>query len=140
MSRFWQQLIANGPGSVQGDNPPGPDPDEREALDAYSRVVVQVAERLRPAVVNLRVGSGRRASSGSGVLFPPDGFLLSNHHVVGHPGPIRVRLASGEELNGRVVGADPWSDLAVVQAEGGPLPFAALGDSSRLRVGQLVVA
>ena len=97
----------------------GPDPDERDALDAYSNVVVRVAERLRPAVVNLRSGRGRREGSGSGVLFTPDGFLLTNHHVVQGNDRVRVRLGDGQELAGRVVGADPWTDLAVVQAESG---------------------
>lgn len=134
--KTWQQFLS-GPASVPGSDQP--DPREREALDAYSCVVVQVAEALRPAVVNLR-GSGRRGGSGSGVLFTPDGFLLTNHHVVAGQERVRVRLADGRELGGRVVGNDPWTDVAVVQAEGGPLPHAPLGQSAGLRVGQLVVA
>jgi S1-C subfamily serine protease len=118
----------------------GSDQREQEALDAYSNVVVQVAEQLRPAVVNLRAGQGRRQGSGSGILFTPDGFLLTNDHVVHGSERVRVRLGDGQELSGRVVGNDPWTDLAVVQAEGAALPHGRLGDSSRLRVGQLVVA
>ncbi len=141
MSRFWRHFITNGgeepPPSVQ---PLRPDPEEQEALDAYSSVVVRVAEQLRPAVVNLRAGRGRTQGNGSGVLFSPDGFLLTNHHVVQGQDRIRVRLISGEELSGRVVGNDPPTDLAVVQAEGDTFPQAELGDSSQLRVGQLVVA
>jgi S1-C subfamily serine protease len=113
---------------------------EREALDAYSNVVVQVAELLRPAVVNLRAARGRRQGSGSGILFTPDGFLLTNHHVVQGNERVRVRLGDGQELSGRVVGNDPWTDLAIVQAEGAALPHGQFGDSNRLRVGQLVVA
>ena len=99
-----------------------------------------MAETLGPTVVNLRSGRGRRGDSGSGVLFTPDGFLLTNHHVVQNSRDVRIRLSDGRELSGRVVGADPWTDVAVVQADGANLPYAAFGDSARLRVGQLVVA
>ena len=140
MSRFWQNFISNGPTRPTAPQPPPPPPSEDEALDAFSRVVVRVAETLRPAVVNLKAGRGRNEGSGSGFLFTPDGFLLTNHHVVQGQKRVRVRLEGGGELSGRVVGADPWTDIAVVQAEGSGLPFAALGDSMKLRVGQLVVA
>src|SRR5262249_19071009 len=117
---------------------------EHEALDAYSRVIVAVAEALGPAVVNLRAegreGARRPGGSGSGFLFTPDGFLLTNHHVVRGSERLRVRLKDGREVSGRVVGADPWTDVAVVQADGSGLPHATLGDSAELRVGQLVVA
>src|SRR6266545_1365718 len=83
MSKFWNHFINNGSGSINDPAPPDPTPpEELEALDAYSRVVVRVAETLRPAVVNLRAGRGRDGGSGSGVLFTPDGFLLTNAHVV----------------------------------------------------------
>ncbi len=114
--------------------------EEADALDAFSTVVVRVAETMMPAVVHIRAGQGRRGGSGSGVLFAPDGFLLTNHHVVQGQSQVRVRFNDGRELSGRVVGADPWTDLAVVQADGSGLPYATLGDSSRLRVGQLSVA
>ena len=140
MSKFWQHFITDGGDFVHGPDPAGPDPREDEALDAYSNVVVRVAELLRPAVVNLRGGQGRRQGSGSGILFTPDGFLLTNHHVVQGHERVRVRLADGQGLTGRVVGQDPWTDLAVVQAEGDTFPFATLGDSTKLRVGQLAIA
>jgi S1-C subfamily serine protease len=120
--------------------PPTPVPDEIAALDAYSQTVIRVAEQLSPAVVHLQAGEGRRRGSGSGVLITPDGFLLTNAHVVGGFQRVRLRLHDGRDLPGRVVGADPWTDLAVVQAEAAKLPHAALGDSTKLRVGQLVVA
>src|SRR5262245_50439 len=138
MPTKWQEWINDIPGFDSTTPAPDPLPSEQEALDAYSRVVVQVAEALRPTVVNLR--AGRREGSGSGVFFTPDGFLLTNHHVVQGQKSMRVRLTDGRELEGRVVGADPWTDLAVVQANGAALPHAALGDSSQVRVGQLVVA
>jgi S1-C subfamily serine protease len=141
VSRFWQHFITNG-----GETPdPRPDNDEpqvepEEVLDAFSRAVVGVADKLRPAVVNLRVGKGMRGGSGSGVLFTPDGFLLTNHHVVQGHEKVRVRLSDGTEMGGAVVGNDPWTDLAMVRADGDAFPFATLGDSSKLKVGQLAVA
>jgi S1-C subfamily serine protease len=140
MSRFHQDFISDDPPSFPEPSAPGPLPSEGEALDAYSRVVVHVAEALRPAVVNLRSGGRRREGSGSGFLFAPDGFLLTNHHVVEGNESIRVRLTDGRDLEGRVVGADPWTDLAVVQANAMGLPHVQFGDSARLHVGQLVVA
>jgi S1-C subfamily serine protease len=140
VSRFWQHFISDGESTPAGSAGDGPIPDESEALDAFSRTVVSVADKLRPAVVNLRVGKGMRAGTGSGVLFAPDGFLLTNHHVVQGHDRVRVRLSDGTELSGRVVGNDPWTDLAVVQAEGETFPFATLGDSAKLRVGQLAIA
>jgi S1-C subfamily serine protease len=140
MSRFWRHFITNGSDWHSDPVPPEPPPDDSEALDAFSRVIVRVAETLRPAVVNLRGPQGRSESSGSGILFTPDGFLLTNHHVVQHAARVRVRLHDGRELDGKVVGADPWTDLAVVQASASGLPYAPFGDSARLRVGQLVVA
>jgi len=140
MSRFWQHFISNGFSTPPEPQPPSPPPDDGEALDAFSRVVVSVADALRPAVVHIRTGRGRAEGSGSGFLFTPDGFLLTNHHVVQGQERVRVRLNTGGELIGRVVGTDPWTDLAVVQAESSGLPFARLGDSAKLRVGQLVVA
>lgn len=139
MTQFWQHFITNGGEDPLPQGVPH-QPTDAEALDVFSNVVVTVAEKLRPAVVNLRVGKGPRSGAGSGVLFTPDGFLLTNHHVVQGSEQVRVRLNDGSELNGRVVGNDPWTDLAVVQAEGETFPFAALGDSARLKVGQLAVA
>src|SRR5262245_50086701 len=124
MTRFWQQLLSNDPASPQGSLPEPPR-EELDALDAYSRVVVRVAEMLRPAVVNLRAGKGERGGSGSGILFTPDGFLLTNAHVVGHHERARVRTSDGLEFQGRVVGSDPWTDLAIVQAEANHLAHAA---------------
>src|SRR5262245_33197492 len=132
-------LISEGPSEPEASEP-RPAPSEQEALDAYSQVVVRVAETLRPAVVNLRGPRGQHGGSGSGILFTPDGFLLTNAYVVGDQERMRVRLGDGNELGGHVVGADPWTDLAVVQAEASALPHASLGDSAGLRVGQLVVA
>lgn len=137
-SRFWQHFVSNGGQDHSPIDRPPPPPldDDSDSMDAFSRAVVGVADKLRPAVVNLRVGRG----GGSGVLFSPDGFLLTNHHVVEGANRVRVRLSDGTEMAGEVVGNDPWTDLAVVRAEGRDLPFAALGDSQAIRVGQLAIA
>jgi serine protease Do len=118
---------------------------DAEALDAYSRTVTEVAERLGPSVANLRVSRrtrrGRAEGGGSGVVITPDGFMLSSAHVVatGNDGG-RATFQDGRELRVEVVGTDPLSDLAVLRAEAGGLPAAELGDADGLRVGQLVVA
>lgn len=140
--RFTSDIRFTSDNTQPPEVPSARDPiaDEAEALDAFSRVVVRVADALTPTVVNIRAGRGQRGGSGSGVLFTPDGFLLTNHHVVSDQTQVRVRLQDGRELAGSVVGADPWTDLAVVRADGSGLPFANLGDSSQLRVGQLAVA
>ena len=131
---------------------PGPDAvTESAALDAYSRVVVEVAERLAPSVANLRVmrrTRGGQVPSGAGSAFAltPDGFLLTCAHVVtgrsgeARPSTGRASFVDGRELKFEVVGADRLSDLAVLRVEGGELDPAVLGDAEGLRVGQLVVA
>jgi len=109
-----------------------------EALDAYSRVVIGVAEQVGPSVANLRIG---RRGGGSGVVVTPDGFLLSNAHVVqGARGRVRATFTDGRESSVAVIGADPLSDLAVLRADGDGFVAATLGDAAELRVGQLVVA
>jgi serine protease Do len=120
--------------------------DEQEALDAYSRTVIGVAERLGPSVANLRVTRRTRRGSypsggGSAVVLTPDGFLLTSAHVVSGPGSGgRAAFVDGRELRFSVVGADPFSDLAVLRADSRDLVPAELGDAEGLRVGQLVVA
>src|ERR671937_2309960 len=99
------------------------DPRETEALDAYSRIVVDVAERLSPSVANLRVLRRSRvgqvpAGAGSAVALTPDGFLLTSAHVVAGPGRAgRAAFTDGRELSFEVIGADPLSDLAVLRAD-----------------------
>jgi len=134
------QFIHDDAGEPRPSVPADARAEEAAALDAFSTVVVRVAETVMPAVVNIRPPRGSQGGSGSGVLFTPDGFLLTNHHVVQNRTEVRVRLTDGRELAGRVVGADPWTDLAIVQADASSLPYIALGDSALLRVGQLAVA
>ena len=121
-------------------------PSEAEALDAYSRAVTTVAERLSPSVANLkvsrRVRGGRvQAGGGSAVVITPDGYMLTSAHVVAGRGRSgRASFADGRELDAEVIGTDPLSDLAVIRAHASDLHAATLGDAEQLRVGQLVVA
>ena len=101
--------------------------------------VVTVAERIRPAIVQLKVERGR-TGSGSGVLFRDDGHLLTNAHVVDGATSVMVVLSSGRELPARVVGSDVESDTAVVKIDGGPFPVAELGSTTDLKVGQQAIA
>jgi S1-C subfamily serine protease len=120
-------------------------PSDSEALDAYSRVVTEVAEQLAPSVVNLR--ASRRTArgrpvvgGGSGVVITRDGFMLTSAHVVEQATRIRATFVDGTDLAATLVGSDPLSDLALLRAHGDGLSPAQLGDADRLRVGQLVVA
>jgi S1-C subfamily serine protease len=116
--------------------------DGEAALDAYSRTVGFIADRVGPAVVRVETaGAGRRGAAGSGVIIAPDGLILTNSHVVAGAGRLRLGLAEGGEAAASVLGNDPDTDLALLRAD---LPrgsaVAALGDSKRLRRGHLVVA
>jgi S1-C subfamily serine protease len=118
----------------------------KEPLDAYSSIVVGVAEQLTPKVASLRVprgwsgGRGSGESLGSGVVFTTDGFLLTNAHVVGQATGGTAAFWDGTSVPFQVVGADPLSDLAVLRATGDTPEPAVLGEADELVVGQLVVA
>jgi S1-C subfamily serine protease len=120
--------------------------EEEDVLDAYSQVIVTVAERLTPSVANLRVarrGRGGRTleGGGSGVVITPDGFLITSAHVVsGTAGGGRASFSDGRDVEFEVIGADPLSDLAVLRLAGDAFTAGVLGDAESLRVGQLVVA
>jgi len=111
-------------------------PVEEEPLDAYSRVVTEVARVLSPSVASLRF----RRGAGSAVAVTPDGFLLTSAHVVGQARRGTATFVDGRELAVETVGTDPLSDLAVLRTDGRDLVPAPLGDAERLSVGQLVVA
>ncbi len=116
---------------------------EDEALDAYSTAVSTAAARLIPSVASLRVArrnGGWGGGSGSAVALTPDGFLVTNAHVVAGADRGTATFVDGDELSFEVVGRDPLSDLAIVRASGSGLVAAPFGDAARLRVGQLVVA
>jgi len=110
--------------------------EDEELLDAYSHAVTSVVEKVGPAVAGVSLKRG----GGSGVLFTPDGYLLTNAHVVGKARQVSVSLPDGSTHEGQVIGSDPATDLAVAQIEGNHFPAADLGQSGTLRVGQLVIA
>jgi S1-C subfamily serine protease len=131
-------------GTQPAQRPPDALPDA-EALDAYSRTVTSVAERLRPSVANLQVRRrtrrGRAEGGGSAVVITPDGYMLTSAHVIdGTDGRSTAAFPDGRSFSAEVVGADPLSDLAVVRADAGSLEAVELGDADVLQVGQLVVA
>jgi S1-C subfamily serine protease len=127
------------PGSAQADV---------DLMDAYSRAVTGAAEIISPAVVHVevrhRAGGSRderiHDGSGSGFVYTPDGFILTNNHVVHGAVELRVMLADGREFEGQVVGNDPDTDLAVIRIPAMGLAAGSLGNSQQIRVGQLVVA
>jgi S1-C subfamily serine protease len=116
-------------------------------LDAYSRAVIEVAEGLRPAVVNIAV-TGRQfafwdnptGGNGSGVVIAPDGLVVTNNHVVENARRVEVTFADGEDAEAEILGTDAASDLAVLRANASGLSAAEFGDAGELQVGQLVLA
>jgi S1-C subfamily serine protease len=124
-------------------------PDDAELLDSYSRAVIGVVEKAGPAVVSLEVGSGRGPSgAGSGFVVTPDGYVMTNSHVVSRAKTIRVRTQAGEIIDGQVKGDDPATDLALVRVDpsalasgaGQAVPYLAVEGTLSPRVGQLAVA
>jgi S1-C subfamily serine protease len=121
-------------------------PTDAEVLDAYSRAVVTVVDGVGPAVISISVGRQatkpwpEREGAGSGVVIAPDGYILTNSHVVDRARSVMTTFTDGMQAEARLVGKDPATDLAVVRAEASALPYASLGDSAALRVGQLVIA
>ncbi|MDA9423470.1 MULTISPECIES: S1C family serine protease [Bradyrhizobium] len=120
--------------------------DDGALLDAYSNAVIDVTDRVGPAVVRVETGpkvpNGReRGGLGSGIVISPDGLVLTNSHVVGTSKEIRLRDVEGHVGDAQVLGVDPDTDLALLRANGvRHLPYAALGNSKSLRRGQLVIA
>jgi len=120
--------------------------DDQNLLDAYSRAVINVVDLIGPAVVSINVGwrikdeGMQHGGAGSGVIFAPDGYILTNSHVVHNATKLSVVLNNGEVYDAELVGDDPATDLAVIRVNASQLPFARIGDSDSLRVGQLAIA
>jgi S1-C subfamily serine protease len=125
------------------------DVGDEEILDAYSQAVTRVVTDIGPAVAHVHVKKSRhsrsrvpeeRAGSGSGVILTPDGYVVTNSHVVNESNSIEVSLSGESSFNAQLIGQDPATDLALLRVTGSGLPAARLGDSDRLRVGQLAIA
>jgi S1-C subfamily serine protease len=140
-----------GSGPSAGTAPSGGAVDDSEELDAYSRAVSGAVTRVGPAVVNISVVGERRTrrgpfevrGAGSGFFLTPDGYILTNNHVVDGARELEAALPDGQSFSAEVVGTDPASDLALVRARGnyaGTFPSVELGDSDKLKVGQLAIA
>jgi S1-C subfamily serine protease len=121
---------------------PGDSRTTDDALDPYSARVATAFERVSPAVAHITAidPEGRSRGIGSGVVFTPDGYLLTNNHVVAGAARLVASMPDGHQIEAMPVGYDPATDLAVLRLAAGGLPFAEFSSSARLRVGQLVVA
>jgi len=135
------------PPAAAGPSITSPSNDDADVLDAYSRAVVSVVERAGPAVVSLEVGGKRGPSgAGSGFAVTPDGYVMTNSHVVSEARTIRVRTPAGETAEGAVVGDDPATDLALLRVDPAALatatgvPYLGVDGAITPRVGQLAVA
>jgi S1-C subfamily serine protease len=139
-------LPTAGDGAAQPAQPARPESagaaaNDLELLDAYSRAVISVVDGLGPAVICVEGPRGdARGGQGSGVLLTPDGYALTNSHVANGRNKLTAVTEDGDRLDAQLVGDDPHSDLALVRLAARDLPFAELGDSDALRVGQLVIA
>ena len=134
--------------SIVVEAPVQPQMSDDELLDGYSKTVTRVVEKVGPAVVNIRVHHANRerqhgspsSGTGSGFVIAPDGFILTNSHVVHGAGRLEVTLADGRVFGASLVGEDPETDLAVIRINAPQLIRARLGDSSSIRVGQIAIA
>src|SRR5688500_11339702 len=141
----WTPVLRQTFGEANVFAPSPPDATEDSPLlDAYSRTVSGVVEKVAPSVVNIRVQHENRRGagqgSGSGFVIAPDGFILTNSHVVHGAKSLEVTLADSRSFQAKVVGDDPDTDLAVIRIGAPKLPHLKFADSSKIRVGQIAIA
>lgn len=142
---FINGRLVHSSGEMDRDRPSSPPgrgaARDADLLDAYSQAVVNVVETVSPAVISVfgRDGDGR-GGAGSGFIVTPDGYAITNSHVVDDRPQLVAETNDGDRLRTELVGDDPATDLAVVRLSASGLPHAQLGDSAALRVGQLVIA
>ena len=153
MERTLELISGEGLGTLDRAAPEAIPMEDAELLDAYSRAVVRAAQKVSPSVVNIevtqRVPDRRRGNprmpqeaqgTGSGFLFTPDGYILTNSHVVHDATRLEVALSDGRSYRAESIGDDPDTDLAVIRIDAPDLIAAPLGDSQRIQVGQLAIA
>jgi S1-C subfamily serine protease len=138
----WTQAFVEN--SSGGSSPAGVSLNDDQLLDAYSKTVSRAAAAVSPAVVNIQVRNGaagrRGEGGGSGFIIAPDGFILTNSHVVHAAKSIEVNLPDAQSFSGTLIGGDPETDLAVIRIDSAQLPFLAFADSNKLCVGQIAIA
>lgn len=139
--RFFAVNSAGESDSRSPAKPARPPAGDTDLLDAYSRAVIHVVDTVSPAVVSVGGPRGdRNGGSGSGFLITPDGYALTNSHVVSGRERLTAETADGDHVDADVIGDDPATDLAILRLASRDLPYAELGDSTALRVGQLLIA